>query len=339
MTRTAAGHADRSASTRHAVRRGTILLLFAGATAAAVPVAAQTTYPTRPLRIIVGFLPGSSTDILARLVASRLTDRLGQQVVVDNRPGANAIIGADLAARATPDGHTLLLATTSHTMNPAVHKLPFDALRSFAPIGMIGTGPLALVASPSFPANNVRELIDLARAKPGTYTYGTAGVGGINHFGAELFARIAGVQLVHVPYKGGAPALTDVMAGQVNLMWGTLPLALRQIKVGKLKAFGVSGNRRSPLMPDVPTIAEAGAPGYEIYTWWGVVAPAGVAPAIQQRLNAELASIVTQPEAAQRLEAEGAEPRPMTPAEFARLMETEVAKWQRVAREANIVAR
>jgi tripartite-type tricarboxylate transporter receptor subunit TctC len=326
--------------TRSAAPRTTpvarVALLGAIGLASAVPAAAQTSYPNRPVRIIVGFLPGSSTDILARFVGAKLSERLGQQVVVDNRPGANSIIGSDLAAKATPDGHTLVLVTTSHTMNPALYKLPFDALRSFAPISMIGTGPLALVTSSSFPANTVRELVDLAKARPGTYTYGSAGMGGINHFGAELFARIAGVQFVHVPYKGGAPALTDVIAGQVHIMFGTLPLTLRQIKAGKIKAFGVSSAKRSPLMPEVPTIAEAGAPGYEINTWWGLMAPAGVPDAVLQRLNAELTGILAQPDSAQRLEAEGAEPRPMTSVAFGRLMAAEVEKWGRVAREANI---
>lgn len=304
----------------------------------AVAAHADDRYPARPVRIIVGFLPGSSNDILARMVGAKLTELWGQQVVVDNRSGANGIIGSEITARSTPDGHTLVLMTTSHTMNPALYKLPFDPLRSFTPVAMLGTGPLALVAHPSFGPGNVRELIDAARAKPSTITFATAGVGGINHFAAELFAHSTGIRLVHVPYKGGAPALTDVMAGQVHTMFGTLPLALRQVRAGKVKAFGVTALKRSPLMPEVPTIAEQGVAGYEFNTWWGIAGPAGIPAPIVAKLNAGIGAFVTQPESAQRLENEGAEPRPMTPAAFASLITAEIAKWGRVARDAGIRA-
>ena len=300
---------------------------------------AQQAFPTRPVRIIVGFLPGSSQDTLARFVGSRLTERLGQQIVVDNRAGANGIIGADLVAKATPDGHTLLMMSTSHTMNAAVQpKLPFDPVKSFAPVAMLGAGPLVLVANPSVPAANVKALVELAKAKPRTITYAAAGTGGINHFGGALFARSAGIELVHVPYKGGVPALTDVMSGQVQLMFGTMPLTLSQIRAGKVKALGITSAKRSPLLADVPTIAEAGVPGYEISTWWGVLAPAGVPAGVVRILNSEMSGIITQPDALQRLEAEGASPWPMPPAEFGRIIATEIDKWRRVAREANIKA-
>ncbi|HEX2830785.1 MAG TPA: tripartite tricarboxylate transporter substrate binding protein [Burkholderiales bacterium] len=307
------------------------------ALASASACLAQQSFPTRPVRIIVGFLPGSSQDMLARYMGSRLTERFGQQIVVDNRAGANGIIGADLAAKATPDGHTLLMMSTSHTMNAAVQpRLPFDPVKSFSPVAMLGAGPLVLVANPSVPASNVKALVELARAKPRMITYAAAGTGGINHFGGALFARTAGIELTHVPYKGGVPALTDVMSGQVQLMFGTMPLTLPQIRAGKVKALGITSTKRSPQLAEVPTIAEAGVPGYEISTWWGVLAPAAVPAAVVRILNTEMSGIITQPEAQQRLEAEGAAPWPMPPAEFARVIATEIEKWRRVAREAHI---
>jgi tripartite-type tricarboxylate transporter receptor subunit TctC len=299
--------------------------------------AQQPAYPSRPVRIVVGFTPASSNDILARFVGTRLGERLGQQVVVENRPGANGIIGSDLTAKATPDGHTLLLVSTSHTMNAAIQsKLPFDAVASFVPIAMLGAGPLVLVAHPSFQASTPKALVEIAKAKPGTINYASAGTGGINHFAGALFSRTAGVEMTHVPYKGGAPALTDVIGGQVHIMFGSMPLTLRQVRAGKVKALGVTSPRRSPQLPEMPTIAEAGVPGYEISLWWGILAPAGVPPAIVTRLNREISDIVGEPASMQRLEAEGATPWRLGSAEFRKVIESEVVKWRRVAREANI---
>lgn len=300
--------------------------------------AQQSAFPGRPIRIIVGFLPGSSNDTLARFVGQKLNERMGQQVVVDNRSGANGIIASEMTAKATPDGHTLMLMSVSHTMSAAVNKLPFDPIASFTPIAMLGAGPLVLVASATLPANSVKAVIDLAKARPNTITYASAGTGGINHFGGALFSNVAGIQLVHVPYKGGAPALTDVMGGQVQLMWGTMPLTLTQIRAGKVKALGVSSSKRSTLLPDVPTIAEGGVPGYEISTWWGILAPAGVPQPIVSKLNSEIAAMLSQPESSQRLDAQGAEPWPLSSAEFGKLIAVEIEKWRRVAREANIKA-
>ena len=316
-----------------------VLALLSAFLALPSPASAQQNYPSRPLRIIVGFLPGSSNDTLARFVGGKLHERLGQQVVVDNRPGANGIIGGDLTAKASADGHTLLLMSVSHAMSAAVYnKLPYDPVKSFTPIAMLGTGPLVLVAHPSFAANGVRELIDLAKAKPNTLTYSSAGTGGINHFGGALFARTTGVQLIHVPYKGGAPALTDVMGGQIAMMWGTMPLSLTQIRAGKVKALGITSSKRSSLLPAVPTIAESGAPGYEIATWWGILAPAGVPVPIVSKLNSEISGISTQPDSAQRLAAEGAEPWPLSSAAYGKVIQSEIEKWTKVAREAGIRA-
>ena len=301
--------------------------------------AQQASYPSRPVRIIAGFPPGSSIDTLARVVGPKLNERLGQAVVIDNRPGANGIIGADLTAKATPDGHTLLMTSVSHTMSAAVYaKLPFDAVRAFSPIATVGMGPLILVANPALAANSVKELIELAKSKPNALAYGTAGTGGINHFGAALFARMAGVQMTHVPYKGGAASLTDVMAGQVQLMWATMPLSLPQIRANRIKALGITSTKRSTLLPTVSTLAEAGVAGYEISTWWGILGPLGIPVPIVTRLNTELSGITAQPELLQRLAAEGAEPWRLTSAQFGQHLQSEVDKWIKVARDANIRA-
>ena len=259
--------------------------------------------------------------------------------MVDNRSGANGIIAAEATARAAPDGYTLMFMSVSHTMNAAVYaKLPFDPVKSFTPVTMLASGPLVLVANPAFPAGSVKALVDLARAKPGTITYAISGTGGINHFAGALFARTAGVQLVNVPYKGGPQALTDVIAGQVQIMIGTLSVAQPHIRSGRLKALGVSTARRTPLLPEVPTIAEAGAPGYEISIWWGLLAPAGLPAAVVGRIDSEIAGILSQPEAVKRLEADAATPAASGSADFSRLLASEVERWRRVAREADIRA-
>jgi len=299
--------------------------------------AAPAAYPARPVRIIVGFPPGSGTDQLARFVAARLTERLAQQVVVDNRPGANGIIAGELTARAAADGHTLMFMSISHAMNAAVYpKLPFDPVKSFTPVMMLAAGPLVLVSGPAFPPASVRALIDLAAAKPGSITYAVSGTGGINHFAGALFARMARIELVNVPYKGGPQALTDVIAGQVQIMIGTLSVSHGHIRAGRLKALGVSTAKRTPMLPDVPTIAEAGVPGYEMSIWWGALAPPGLPPAVGAKLGAEITGVLGEPDSAKRLEADGAAPAPMPAAAFARLLASEIERMQRVAREASI---
>ena len=303
--------------------------------AAAEPAAA---FPSRPLRIVVGFPPGSGTDILARYVGGKLADRLGQPVVVDNRPGANGIIAGELTAKSLPDGHTMLFMSTSHTMNAAIQALPFDAVKSFTPIARLAEGALALVTHPSFPAKSVLALIDMARKKPNGITYAVSGTGGINHFAGALFSRMANIRLLDVPYRGGPQALTDVIAGEVNLMFGTLAITHRQVSAGKLSALGVSTAKRTQLLPDVPTIAEAGVPGYAMSTWWGVIAPAGVPSPIVQKLQQEIDLIVSSPESKQRFESGGAEAAPLASAAFRRLLAAEIEKWRQVARESNIKA-
>ena len=313
-----------------------VILFSVGSAQAASAPDASAGYPSRPIRIIVGFPPGSGTDILARFVGGKLTERLGQQAVVDNRSGANGIIAGELTAKAAPDGHTLQFMSTSHTMNAAVYKLPFDAVKSFTPVGMLASGPLVLVTHPSFPATTVKSLIDLAKAKPNTISYAVSGTGGINHFAGASFSRMAGIQLLDVPYRGGPQALTDLIAGQVQIMFATLAITHRQVKAGKLAALGVSTEKRARQLPDVPTIAESGVRDYAMSIWWGVLAPAGVRSAIVAKINRETAAVLNQPDTAQRLENDGAEPAPMASAEFARVLVSEVEKWRRVARESNI---
>ena len=287
--------------------------------------------------MIVPFPPGGSNDILGRFMAQKLTERLGQQTVVDNRGGADGIIGTDLAARAAPDGYTLLIVSTSYAMNPAIHKLPYDPLRSLAPVALIGTGPNLLAITPGVPANSVRELIALAKAKPGQLRYASSGIGGFNHFGGELFKSLAGIDMVHVPYKGGGPAMIDVMSGQVEVLISTLIQALPHIRSGKLKALGVGSAKRTPVLPDVPTIAET-IPGYDGSIWWGILAPAGLPAAILTKLNTEIGVILRDPESAKRLAAEAAEPASAPPAAFGKIIATDIAKWNRIAKEAGITA-
>ncbi len=257
----------------------------------AAPAALQS-YPMRPIRLIIAFPPGGGNDIIARFVGTRLTHRVGQQLVVDNRGGASGIIGTEIAARAAPDGYTLLFTSVTHTMNESIRKLPYDTIASFAPVALLGRGPNVLVVHPSVPARTLPELIALAKSKPGQINYASTGTAGMHHFGGELFKRAAGINLTHVPYKGGGPASLAVIAGQVELMFSTMPLALPFIRAGKLRPLGVGGAARSPLLPDVPTLNEAGAPGYDFTVWWGIVAPAKTPAPIIARLNTEINAIL-----------------------------------------------
>lgn len=313
--------------------------LFSSATTAlAADSDAAKTYPNRPIRMIVPFPPGGSNDILGRFIGQKLTERLGQQTVIDNRAGADGIIGTDLAAKSAPDGYTLLIVSTSFSMNPAIHKLPYDPLKSLTAIALIGRGPNLFATTPSLPVKSMKELIALAKAKPGQLHYASSGVGGFNHFGGELLKTMAGIDIVHVPYKGGGPAMIDVMSGQVEVLVSTLIQALPYLKTGKLRPLGVGGLKRTPALPDVPTVAEAGVPGYDCSIWWGILGPAGMPGAIVTKLNTEMAAILRDPETAKRLVADAAEPAIETPQAFSKLMAADLAKWQRVAKEANIHA-
>jgi tripartite-type tricarboxylate transporter receptor subunit TctC len=290
------------------------------------------------VRIVIAFPAGGGNDIIARFFTARLTTRLGQQMVVDNRGGASGIIGTEIVARAVPDGYTLLFTSLTHSMNEAIHKLPYDTLNSFAPVAMLGRGTNALVANTAVPARTLPELIALAKAKPGQLNYASTGVAGMHHFGGEMLKRAAGIELTHVPFKGGGPAILAVIAGHVEVMFSTLPLALPYVRAGKLKPLGVGSLQRSPLLPEVPTLNESGAPGYEFTVWWGIVAPAGSPAPVVARLNTEFNAILSDPEAAKQLAMEGAEVTPWTPARFGALLADNVAMWKRVARESSIRA-
>ena len=293
--------------------------------------------PTRPVRLIVPFPPGGAVDVVGRIVASRLPERLGQPVVVDNRGGANAIIGTELAARAAPDGHTILIEPAGHPITPSVMKnLPYDVVKDFAAIGLIGNGAYVLLVHPAVPARSVSELVALAKSRPGQLNYAYTGHGNATHLAAELFKVLNGVDMVGIVYKGGGPALTDLIGGQVSLFFGGVASGAAQIKAGKVRALGVTTSRRTAALPDVPTIAEAGVPGYEVDGWYGLLAPRGTSPAIIRRFNAELAAVTAIDEVRERLLAAGVDARVSTPVEFQSRIEQDLVRWAEVVKKAKI---
>jgi tripartite-type tricarboxylate transporter receptor subunit TctC len=293
-------------------------------------------YPSRPVRLVVPFPPGGSNDIVARMVASQLGERMGQQFFIDNRGGAGGTIGAETVAKAPPDGYTLLLISVAFAFNTSLYKnLPYDPAKVFAPVGALGTGPVALTVYPGLPVKTTAELIALARQKPGQLNYASAGVGSFQHLAAALFCMQAGVDIVHVPYKGGGPATMDVIMGHAQVSIGSLIQQLPHIRSGGVKALATSGPKRSPLLPDVPTIGET-LPGYEASNWWGLLVRAGTPRDIVDRLARELAAVLGSDETKKRFAAEGAEPMIMAPDEFGRFIAAETSKWARVVRESGI---
>jgi len=302
------------------------------------PVSHAQNYPARPVRMMVPFQAGGGSDTMGRIVSSKLSERLGQQFVVENRPGAAGSIGADIAARAPADGYTILLGSTSELVQyPNVNpKVPYDPLRDFAPIGPVGTVPMVLVVHPSLPVKNVKDLVALAKGRPGEINYGSAGQGATTHLAVELFTLLSGVKLTHVPYKGSPQAVTDLVAGNVQVGIPTMPAALPFIKSGRVKVLGVTTAKRASNLPDVPTINEAGLKGYEAALWTGILGPAGTPPAIVNRLNSEIAAIVQLKDVREALARQGAEAQTSTPAEFGQFLKTEYAKWARVVKEARI---
>jgi len=293
-----------------------------------------TDYPVKPVRVIVPFAPGGGTDVTTRAVAQKLTERLGAPFVVDNRPGANGIIGVETAAKSTPDGYTLAAISNSHAVNVSIYrKLPYDLLADLAPIIELSSQPFSLVINPSVPAKSVKELIALARAKPGTFSYGSSGLGGISHLSGAMFGAIAGIELNHVPYKGGTPAMIDVVSGQIQMLFSTLLQANPQIKAGKLRVLAVTTMKRNSSAPELPTMMEAGVPGYEVAQWFGLVAPAKTPGPVIARLNAEVGRILLEPELKSRLAAEGADAVAGTPEQFAAHVRTDVAKWAKVVKQ------
>ena len=294
-------------------------------------------YPAKPLRLVVPYPPGGSNDVLSRITAQAMSPGLGQQVIVENRGGAGGMIGADNVAKSAPDGYSIVNVQASFTANAALRtKMAYDPLGDFVYIGMMARGPLLAVVHPSLPVKNVKELIALARAKPGQINYGSTGTGGHNHMATELFARMASIKIVHVPYKGVAPALTDLMGGHTQLVMTSLPSALTQVQAGRLKAIAVGSEQRSSFMPQMPTISESGVPGYFAEFWWGIAAPSRTPNDIVNRLATELTRALQSPDLKRRFATEGAEPSVMTREQFTRFVANEITRWRKVAREANI---
>ena len=299
----------------------------------AAPWAAAQEYPNRPVRLIVPFAAGGSADIYARAIAQRLQEALGQTVIVDDRPGAGSIIGTDAAAKSPADGYTLLVMSNAHTVNESlVPNKPFALMRDFAPVAPINAAELVLVARSGLAAGSLREVLAAARAKPGSLTYASSGTGTPYHMAAELLKAMAHVSLLHIPYKGSSGARTDVLGGQVDLMFDAVPTMSEHIRAGKVKAIATSGVARSTVLPEVPTIAEAGVPGYESTIWLGLMAPKATPPAIVARLNAEMAKITSSAEVVKAWRAQGAAPMTMSVAEFTRYLNDDIAKWARIVK-------
>jgi len=295
-----------------------------------LPVHAQN-YPVRPVRMIVPFSPGGATDVPARILAQRLSEAFGHQIVIDNRPGAGGVLGADAVAKAPPDGYTLLLTATTHVISASLYKkLPYDAIRDFAPVMLIGSGPNVLTVHPSLPAKNVRELISLAKARPGKIDYASSGNGSAQHLFGALFMSLADIRMMHIPYKGSAPATTDLIAGQVSVGFPGIALVLPHTKAGRLRALAVTSAERSKAMPDVPSIAEAGVPGYAATLWLGLLAPKGTPPEIVQKLYDEIAKVLRQPEVESAYLATGTDVTISNPEQFGRFVKTEYDKWAKV---------
>ncbi|MEA3152982.1 MAG: hypothetical protein QOK44_571 [Betaproteobacteria bacterium] len=320
------------------VRALSCLVAIALAAGAASTALAQG-YPEKAVRIVVPFTAGGGTDILARLIAQKLSDEWGRNVVVDNRPGGGSVIGSELVARSTADGYTLLLTANPHTSNPAlVPKLPYDTLRDFAAVTMLASAPLMLVVHPAVPVRSVSELIAYAKARPNQLTYASSGNGGPQHLAGELFKYMAGVEVLHVPYKGGAPAITDLLGGQVQLAFGAMLTVLPHVKGGKLRALAITSAKRSETNPEFPTIAESGVPGFEVMTWYGVLAPVGTARTTVLKIQSAMARALTTPEVKERLSRDGLQALGSRPEEFESFVKKEIAKVTQLVKTAGIKA-
>lgn len=295
------------------------------------------TYPSRPITLIIPFAVGGSNDMVGRAIGKKLTEAWGQPVVVENRSGAGGVIGSSVVAAAPPDGYTLLLVSSTFTINPAIKKnMPFDTVKDFTPVAFIARSPLLVTASNNLPVKSAKELLALAGSKPGRISYGSAGPGSINQIAAELIALSAGVKLMHVPYRGGAPALNDLVGGHVDVYVSSLPQVLQLAQTGQVKALAVTSAKRTPLLPDVPTLDEAGVAGVDLWSWWGIVGPAGMPANVVHALNSEIGKMLNSPELGTFLSNEGAEAEAMTSQQFGDLMRVETARWTKVAHEANI---
>ncbi len=302
-----------------------------------VSSASAQTYPSRHITLIIPFAAGGSNDIVGRAIGKKLSEAWGQPVVIENRPGAGGVIGASVVAAAPPDGYTFLLISSTFTINAAIKKgMPFDALKDFTPIAFIARSPLLVTASNKLPVNSMKDLLDLAKSQPGKINYASSGPGSINQISAELIAVSAGVKLTHIPYRGGAPALNDLLGGHVDIYVSSLPQVLQIVRTGQAKALAVTSLKRTRILPNVPTVDESGIPGFDASSWWGIVGPARLPAEIVHKLNTEIGKMLTAPELVKFLETEGAEAETMTPQQFGDLMRTEEQRWIKVGREANI---
>ena len=314
-----------------------LMLAFGMASAAAALPALAQTYPARPVRVVVPFAAGGPADVYARVMAQRLQEALGQPFVVDNRPGAGSVIGTDAVAKSAPDGYTLLLMSNAHTVNESlIPNKPFQLMRDFVAIAPINYSDLVLVANPALPVSTLKDLISQAKAKPGKFNYASSGPGTPYHMAGELFKSMAGVSLVHIPYRGSSGARTDVIGGQVDVMFDAVTTMAEQVKAGKVKALATTGKQRSEVLPNVPTMSEAGVPGYEATIWLGLMAPRGAPKAVVDRLNDAVSKIVAQPEIRQLWGKQGAVPLVMTPEVFDKYIRDDIVKWARVIKTAHI---
>jgi tripartite-type tricarboxylate transporter receptor subunit TctC len=303
----------------------------------AAPAAADD-YPSRSIRLIIPFPPGGSNDVVGRIVASQLGRKLGQQIFVDNRGGAGGVVGTDVAAKSTPDGYTLLVISVAHAVDPWLYKLTFDPVKDFVPVAILGTGTNVLTVNPKTPIHSVQELLDLAKEKPGFLNYGSAGIGSFQNLSGELFKLMAGVDIVHVPYKGGGPAMLAVIAGEEQVMFSSIVQTVPNIQSGNLRALATGGAQRSSILPDLPTIAEAGVPGYVASDWWGILAPAGTPQPIVDKLHAAIEDVLNSADTQKYMSEQGATPVHMTSAEFGKYIQSEIAKWGPVVQKAGMKA-
>lgn len=312
------------------------VLVFAIIGTATTESAAHT-YPTKPIRLVVPVAAGGGTDFTARLLGQKLAEAWGQSVIVDNRPGAAGNIGVEIVAKATPDGYTLVMPITSFPINPSLYeKLPFDTVKDFSPVVLAASAPLLLVVNPSLPAKSVRELVALAKSKPGQLNFANSGSGTTGHLAGELFKRMAGVDIVSVAYKGGGPAITALLGGEVEMFFATIPGVVGHVKAGKLRALGVTSAKRVAELPDIPTVAESGLPGFEVIGWFGIFAPAGTPRSVITRLNGELAKILQMPDVRERLAGHGLIPGGGTPEQLGAFLKSEIARWAKLIKEAGI---
>jgi tripartite-type tricarboxylate transporter receptor subunit TctC len=323
--------------------RSWIAFAVAAGCTCAVPAQAQTTpgadkYPSKPVRFVVGFAPGGAADIPARLIAQKLSETLAQTVIVDNRPGADGILAADLVSKSPPDGYTVAYVTAGFAMNSILHAktLPYHPINDFTPLSLVASGPLTLVVNTALPVRNLKELVALAKAQPGKLNYASAGSGGTMHLAGELLRQVAHVDIVHVPYKGGGPALTDVLAGQIEFTFVGAPASMPYIRSGRLKVLAVSTAKRSASLPDVPTVAELGYPDYEVSTWYGVLAPARLPAAVGNRVSSDLAKVLSAADVKEKLLGLGIESVGSTPEQFMALLKSEIARWTPVIQKAGL---